>query len=429
MHLRLIENGSAESIVVSASVRQALDRASRKWRTELRLPELPLTISDHTTGQSLISARGVAGFVRVGEVTIDILPKFLVREGSERDWLPSMWRFLSYAEGLELTDSKVGLNYSSKDGIADLLADVFIRSTKSANVLGYPVGFQKRKERTEFLRGKLDLSRVSVFVPYSGKLPVVSSRLTRDVTATRLLKWAAKRLAVLVERSSRRKILLSWVADLNDVAELHDSRISVQSVSRQHPHLSPALEIAQLLLADASGNFGSSSHEVSGFLWNSDDIFESAMRRLVSEVVRPIGLVASKRGHRLLKNENFTPPRFSSTFPDIDVYSGKKSRLILDAKYKVFERMPSSGDAYQIIAAGRVAGVSTVGLIYPGIGATLEAEEVVPLGDGLPERIILIRIGLSAFSTRPRLNELKRIFRKEIEKWLTYQPTGPALPA
>jgi 5-methylcytosine-specific restriction endonuclease McrBC regulatory subunit McrC len=219
------------------------------------------------------------------------------------------------------------------------------------------------------------------------------------------------------------------VADLNDVAELHDSRISIQSVSRQHPHLSPALEIGQLLLADASGNFGSSSHEVSGFLWNSDDIFESAMRRLVSEVVRPIGLVASKRGHRLLKNENFTPPRFSSTFPDIDVYSGKKSRLVLDAKYKVLERMPSSDDAYQILAAGRVAGVSTVGLIYPGIGNALEAEEVVSLGGGLPERIILIRVGLSAFSTRARLNELKRIFRKEIATWLTHQSTGPALLA
>lgn len=409
MHLEVVENGGPVFAPIDELARNALERASRSWRVRLKLPEPPILLTRGERGDLEVRARGVAGFVRAGGVTLDILPKFLKdKEGVSRRHA-AMWRFLAYARGLELLENTAALTAGKSQGLADLLADVFLNSVCRAGSLGYPVGYLKRREVSQFLRGRLDLSRLEEIAPYSGKLPVISARLTRNVAATQALKWSANRLARLVENSDRRKALLDFVSTLPDVGPANFEKLHTAATVRQFPHLSDALEICQMLLANRLGAFSEKGMGVSGFLWNSDNVFESAMKRLVAEALRPHGLVVEKRAHPLLRHSWSGLPRVSMTYPDIDISHRKASRLILDSKYKDLGVFPVSSDVYQVLAAGRVARTRVVGLVYPAEGDIVRVRSADPLGTGDPSALIAMEVGLHVFEKSSALKTAKKI--------------------
>jgi hypothetical protein len=94
------------------------------------------------------------------------------------------------------------------------------------------------------------------------------------------------------------------------------------------------------------------------------------------------------------------------------VFSPAGSILILDAKYMASPRDPAAGNAYQVLAAGRVAGVRTVGLVYPTSGVGLrETVSYEPVGSGLPRELVQLEIGLLSFSDRLAVKRLQAQFQ------------------
>ena len=415
MHVELTENDAGVLLSLTEHEAGRLRLASARWRKALRLPGMPLSVEQHEPGRFLVYASGVAGFVKIGNLSIDIAPKFLDRVSAGDDWRTAMWRFLAYGEGQELLNEHAVGCVTKGIGIADVLADSFFRSASLGHVMGYPMGYRQKHEQSDFMKGKLDNSQLMRLVPFTGSIPVVSSRLSRDVALNRLMKWAALKLASLVEKPSRRKRLMGWASDLAEVSSLPPDPTLVTNYKQQYPHLVPAIDIALILQADLLGTYGVDSTPVPGFLWNSDDLFERAMRRLFADAARPLGLEVKKRPHRLLRKFLAYGAKYASTYPDIDIFDAGGSQLILDAKYKVFSDYPSSDDTYQVMAAGRVACVSDVALVYPTSSMGFSTTVFEPFGLGLPRRVTVIQIGLESFKDR---GSVRRI-QEEIQVWLT----------
>lgn len=422
-YVEIDEYGDPVTISPTESDVVALKIASRRWRSQLRLASNPIEVRPLPGGDYSILAKNVAGFVRVGNLSLDIAPKFLNRASAGPAWRAALWRMLAYGYGYDLLGAMASGSFVENDGIADVLADLFLRSASQASIRGYPLGYVFAAERSQFLRGRLDVRRLHAELPFTGRVPVVSTRLSRNIALNRLLKWAALRLSRLVESPHRRRALTVWANQLADVTPRPPRLEHVPSPRRHYPHLEPAVDVAKVLLADQSAGFAQGGLELPGFLWNSDDLFERTARRLFNDAARPNGLAATKRGHRLVAvAEPSGGVRYSSTFPDIDVHAAGAARLIADAKYKVLGRDPSSDDIYQVLAGGRAADVENVALVYPAGGVGVASRRTEPVGPGRPLHLHLVIIGLESFGSAVSLRNLQA----DLSAWLSAALSGTA---
>jgi 5-methylcytosine-specific restriction endonuclease McrBC regulatory subunit McrC len=414
--MELVENAPPVPVALTPSQAVSIADTSTHWRKKLRLREDPIRLSIGPNDSYLIEARGVAGFIRVGEVTLEIAPKFINRETAGTGWRAAMWRFLAYGHGIQALSDAAG-SPSKEEGIADVLADMFMASLKGAAARGYPVGYRTSAFSTPFLRGRLDPKEYAKLLPPTGKLRVVAPALTTDTPTNRLLKWAGSELAATVEEPHRRQQLINWSAELPGVSSAPPAARAVPLPRRHHPYLVHAVEIAKLLLDDWEAGYESGELLLPGFLWDSENLFERAARRLASDACRSLGLSVVKAPLPLARlKSNDTDARLD-TIPDITIRAGGAPLFLMDAKYKVLGEHPNNADVYQVLAGGRVADVGSVALLYPAGDNSLASSSYMPFGEGMPSLVSTVTIGLGAFSSRSALRSL----RDEFASWIFQQ--------
>jgi len=419
--VEVIEYGQAVTLEIESLEAEAITDASQLWRKKLKLKDPPLCLTQLEKGKYSLKARGVAGFIKVGNLSLEIAPKFLNRNTAGPGWRSAMWRFLAYGRGIEALSQTSG-RLGVEEGIADVLADMFLTSLKGASTRGYPLGYKPNRLDSSFVSGRLDPKKFSRLLSITGKIGIVTTKLTNDIPTNRLLKWAGHELARTVESPSRRKRLNLWATELPNVSTVPPRIEQVSSPSRQYPHLVHAVEIAKLLYDDREISYAKGGLDLPGFLWDSDDLFERATRRLLSEAARPLGFRVSKRSHVLAKTTSAEKEALTHTTPDIDVWHGEHSVFIVDAKYKNLGRNPSNEDFYQILAGGRVRFVPTVALLYPAAGTGVTDRSYKPIGDGYPTTVLATTIGLESFASRSKIRSL----RDEITSWIVTATTIPA---
>jgi len=419
--VEVIEYGHAVTLEIGQSEADSISESSELWRLRLKLKEQPFRLTKLGPSRFNLEVRGVAGFIRVGNVTLEIAPKFLNRDTAGPNWRSAMWRFLAYGRGIEALSQTSG-RAGVEEGIADVLSDMFLTSLKGASIRGYPLGYKPRRFDSSFVSGRLDPKKYFRLLPVTGKIGIVATQLTSDTSTNRLLKWAGHELARTVESSGRRKRLNLWATELPNVSAIPPRIEQVPSPSHQFPHLVHAVEIGKLLLDDRETGYAGGDLDLPGFLWDSDELFERATRRLLSEAARPLGFNVSKRSHTLASTTTKGKETSTHTTPDIDVWHGKRSVFVADSKYKNLGSAPSNSDFYQVLAAGRVRGVPSVSLIYPATGSGVTDRIFKPQGGGYPLTVLVTTIGLESFASRFKI----RLLRDEVTNWMKDATSIPA---
>jgi 5-methylcytosine-specific restriction endonuclease McrBC regulatory subunit McrC len=366
----------------------------------------------------MISARHVTGFVQVGNIYVEVRPKFLdSNRFDEASWRTALINLVLLAiEDLPI-DGTTSASVHKNLPVPDLLAESFIRAILCGSQRGLPRGYRETNESLPFVSGRLDFRRAIDLFRAPPKVPVVRDELTEDITVNRLLKWAASTLAAMVV-SSRRAGMLKELAFGFNCNSVRCSIIEARrvTVGPQHKPLTAAIQVARVLLENSNLLHAGEGPEIPGLLWNSADIFE----RLVFRVVRRS--VASRNLRALKTRERFADPvSVGSTLhmtPDIQIRWRNVPQTLLDAKYKTFDRVPLTSDVYQVIAAGKALECDNVGIVYPGSGVSVWEWQL--RGAGRPHTLRAITLDLSVLATPVGLRELGNAM------WEFLQPMLPA---
>lgn len=364
--ISLREFGPPQWVALTTREREQLEATSEAWKRSLGLPSPPLRFE--ARGDLIgIAAQGVAGTMRVGEVRVEIAPKFLDpgKDGDERDWRQAFWQILIIAqEGKSLFGRAVGTDASAVS-IADLLAEIFLRSYARGTTRGLPLQYTENVEMTATVRGAFDVERFGAWIAEPWRVPIRETVLTSDTPLARLFGWAAAQLRTVTSSMSRARELDSIrhalpgsgrAAPKLDIAERLQLGV-------QHEALRPALEVALLLLRGHGIRHGEGERDVIGFLWRSEDIYERFLFWLCREAGRARGLLVRKVSARFGLSSTAPP---MTTTPDIvfgHPYGGAVA--VLDAKYKILNSTPKAGDSYQILTSANHFGCPEVGLVYP----------------------------------------------------------------
>ena len=350
----------AESIDLSS-----LAEANKRWRRTLGLSGDPIRVEDIGNGLLRLRAEAVTGVIRIGNTDIEIAPKFLSVEGGS--WQTVLWRILTVVEGGHVDDNLTTAHQLASLSIPDLLAEMFLSSYAKGAARGLPRGYLADPGRGNTLRGKLDTSRLGEWLARPWELPYVADILTDNTALARLLRWSAECLAATVKAPGRARAVREIAAGLSHVGKRPPHLLEAQRISLgpQHQGLEAARVVGVLLLEGAGVHHASGEHTLSGFLWNSDAIYENYVYWLCRRA-------ASQRGKRVNKNEikfgQVIKGKGSKlkTTPDVVFHDADGVPVaVTDAKYKHLSSRPKAPDTYQVLTAGHVLGCQRVSLTYP----------------------------------------------------------------
>jgi 5-methylcytosine-specific restriction enzyme subunit McrC len=329
----------------------------------------------------------VTGFVKVGNLNIEIVPKFL-GDKPFSGWQSALWNILVAVDP--------GLNHgirgtftdAASTSLPDLLGQVLLRSLREARLEGLPRSYRRVRGRLRVLRGRLDTRDGVAMLTRPDLLPCVFDVFDVDNPINRLIRWAGMELS--------RDALSGWLG-----AALYDEAIAMGEIASEPPNvghaerltlpiqnssLAPALVVARLVLLGRGGRFGGRDMEAPGFLWNSAYVFQEFCALVLWRALRRLPGTRLERHRVPLAVPDDALDASLQTEPDMRICIGSQTALLLDAKYKTFAGQPLSSDAYQVIAGGRAVGCRHVVLLYPGSGQTRHRSWLVA-GTGVPERV------------------------------------------
>lgn len=344
---------------------RALAEANERWRRALGLSGDPIRVEDIGDGLVKLRAEAVTGVVRVGDTDIEIAPKFL--NAADDSWQTVLWRILTVVEGGHVDDNLTSAHELESLSMPDLLAEMFLASYAKGAARGLPRGYLTEQATGTTLRGSLDTSRLDDWVSRPWQLPYVADLLTDDTPLARLLHWSAECLAATVKAPGRARAVREIAAGLAHVGRQPPHLFDAQRISLgiQHQGLEAARIVGLLLLEGAGVHHASGDHALSGFLWNSDVIYENYIFWLCRRA-------ASRRGQRVSKGVIRFGEVISGagskleTTPDVVFRDAQGTPVaVTDSKYKRLGSRPKSPDTYQVLTAGHVLGCQRISLTYP----------------------------------------------------------------
>lgn len=343
----------------------ALSTANKRWRRVLGLSGDPIRVENIGNGQVKLRAEGVTGVIRIGVTDIEIAPKFLsIPHGN---WQTVLWRILTVVEGGYVDDCLTAAHHPASLSIPDLLAEMFLASYAKGAARGLPRSYLEVQTGGTTLQGSLDTSRLSEWIARPWELPYITDLLTDNTPLARLLRWSAECLAATVKSPGRARAVREIASGLSHVGRQHPHLYDAQRITLgiQHQGLEAARVVGLLLLEGAGVYHAAGDHALSGFLWNSDVIYENYVYWLCQRA-------ASQRGKRVYKRVIKYGEIVAGvgakleTTPDV-VFLGAQGTpvAVTDSKYKRFGSRPKAPDTYQVLTAGHVLGCQRVSLTYP----------------------------------------------------------------
>jgi hypothetical protein len=372
----------------------ALQRASARWKGALGLPSEPFTVEE-AGADLLVSSRHVTGVVRVADLDIEVRPKFL--GGSHASWQTALWRILAAVDGGLIDDNQTSATHTDDEGIADLLAQVFIASWGKGSARGLPRQYRTSASVGSRVHGALDTTRLGEWIAKPWAVPYLSDELTDDTPLARLLRWAADQLAVNVHTPGRRRSLREVSGMLHHAGRLVPSLGDARRIhlGAQHQALKPALDMALLLLEGRGIHHAAGEFEIPGFLWRSDKVYERFVYWLAQRAARRCGYSVSKQAISFGEVVRGEGARLATTPDVVFRHRDRTPAAVLDAKYKNYGARPKSDDTYQILTGGHVLGSPRVALTYPtDTGASVTTWRVTSGLGGQPIALSAIPLDL-----------------------------------
>jgi 5-methylcytosine-specific restriction enzyme subunit McrC len=393
----LREFGDAQPISVDAAGAEEIAAAAASWKAALKLKRPPLAV-ERAGRRWQLRAEGVAGVVRAGGVTVEIVPKFLSRlPRNGVEWRRALWRVLLLIEGhrestFEPLDARAGVAWS----LPDLMAREFLHSLDRGSARGLPSEYMPVDAALPVLRGRLDAAAWGRLGMRPWELPCRFDELSADNPTNRLLRWAGEQLQTTVASPRLAFRLREAAAIFGPITPrpptlMHAERLRLGSM---HAGLAPALAIAIVLLRNRSLEHGDDRGALDGFLWEGERLFEAFALRIAGRAAASFRLRAEKR--RIPVGRPLGSGAPLRTNPDICVHGGAGHVEIVDAKYKRNRGHPKAADVYQVLAAGKVGDSRDVGLVYPlEWGDDRRAHRWEVDGAGSPERLWALGLDLT----------------------------------
>lgn len=366
MNIKLTEYG--EAVGFSSVSLSELEKLSKIWKQRLGLKDNPfnLLIVDN---QTQLRAIGVAGFINVDGVDIEIKPKFL-QETEDEKWRKLLWNILALTENYSNNIFGVaGVERGDENAnFLDVMGWVFLNSLKESLTEGMPRGYVEKEAVFNEIKGNIDYTKIKSILEKPFSFPCKYDEYDEDIALNRLLKWAGIFLSEKVNSFFLSHMIRDYTSQIH-ASSLPPGPIEADNIvlPSQFFQLQSALSISKMLLKQEDFHHKNNRNLKSfGFLWKSHKVYEDFLKKVLSISIKHIhpnyNLVSQ---YSIIVGEKYvgaTENIFEK--PDFKIKKDKDIIFILDAKYKL-RNNPKPEDFNQIIVACKVGKCLYGILLFP----------------------------------------------------------------
>jgi 5-methylcytosine-specific restriction enzyme subunit McrC len=311
-----------------------------------------------------LTALGVVGILQLPHATLSIRPKLSAA---------NMALLIDMAEPPPDWSSHSAVD---ADRLIGLLACWFARLFAERADSGLPRDYVERRERSQHLRGRLDVGRQLAAGPgLKDRLHCRFEEFTIDTSANRLSRAVAQ---ALLSRSDVSEPIKSAIrAALGAFDEVSTEPISPELCAAAQPRSGAAaddqrlVDVSRLVASGLGFDVGRSAGP--SFLLDLEEIWE---RYVTASIARAFADRSEVSVHAqpilsIGRDSDQQPPL--RLRPDVVIRLDGKPRFVVDAKWKRLDASPPTDDVHQALAYAAALGASKAALVYPGGGSRRRA--------------------------------------------------------
>ena len=343
-----------------------------------------------------VKALNYVGVIKAGDITIEILPKFL-KNGEKRNFeelkgvaIKNLLKMLEFTQRLKIKE----IDYTGLEEVKHDFFEVFIylfaKNLLSLLKVKQNYEYVRRRDELRFVKGRIDFARYT----NPARLHIIPC-IYYERTINNLINRTLKYTCYLLSRKTKSPEnyrLLRRIMDILDgvtLTPVTPQEIDRITFNRLNIDFKPFIELCRLILEGSTLTLQASKIETFSLMIPMEKLFEEFVARVILKegLHKVFGenaelLVQYKIGH--LAEKVYKDGRRRVLFklvPDIAVKVNDEFRLIIDTKYKRLDPDSaklgvSSQDAYQIYAYCKVLGAKKALLLYPDNLVDIDSKEL-----------------------------------------------------
>lgn len=323
-------------------------------------------------GHKHIKARHFVGYVEVGEVSIEILPKADRSDSSPTEvWSAGLLEMLRVALGIRLDHLPNASQKVTRNRLLDLIAQAYVAELEPLLHKGLAKGYRTTSTNGTVFRGRLKISEhLRDNIAHADRFFVEFETFDHDILVNRLLAAALDALSwcALSDGAARSvDTCLSRLPELQyrSVTSADFDRIRLTRATQRY---ASALTYARLILSHQGPQLRTGRERVFALLFDMNALWERYIAVLLRRVA-PTGIhVSTQERHVFWKPELHGARKIR---PDVvlrdAVNDGPgKTLLVIDTKWKVpANGLPSDDDLKQMFVYNELLVGARSMLLYP----------------------------------------------------------------
>lgn len=319
-------------------------------------------------GHKHVRARNFVGYVEIGDLAIEILPK------ADRDdttgaevWSTGLLEMLRVAHGLQLDRLPDASQLGGRSRLLDLIARAYISEVNRLLHEGLAKGYRTTASNGTVFKGRLKIAdHLRDNVAHAHRFFVEYETFDRDILVNRVLAAALDALSwcALSDAAARGvDVCLSRFPELSQRAIPADAfeRITLNRATQRYAN---ALTYARLILSQRGPQLRTGRERVFALLFDMNVLWERYIAVLLRRVA-PSGVhVSTQERHEFWRPERHGVRKVR---PDIVVRTADENvLLVIDTKWKVPKNgLPSDDDLKQMFVYNELLDGARSMLLYP----------------------------------------------------------------
>ena len=342
-----------------------------------------LTPKIDAKGKQLQAAQYV-GVVRLGEQTIQILPKIhksRERDTSAREATANLLHLLAYAADVPIDEQGVAPLLAKKSDWFEILIRLFATHMASLWQRGALHAYRAVDQELGVLKGKWRIADQLRYPASLHQFHVTSDEFTADTEINRALRFVVERLWQLTcDGANRRQLelLREWMDGVTLPNAVNRAALDDAHITRLNRAYVPVINLARMFLDGGALQLAADTTQTYSFVFDMNVLFESFVFRflqrhrsqILPEAAAQWKFVAQAGGCKLHLALHQGIRNAFALKPDIVARSGDRYPLLLDTKYKRLHPTKAAlgidpADFYQMHAYATRYECPRVILLYP----------------------------------------------------------------
>ena len=340
-------------------------------------------------GQVCFQARQFVGIVRLGNRTLQILPKVhrsLDRDASISEASRNLFWMLDYAQRLSIRETNLATLQKAKNWF-EILIYSFASHLKKQWLKGAPRHYQAVDAVLPTLKGKWRIPAQMRRPAQKHQFAVTYDEFTTDTPLNRIFRYVVELLWKLTRDSTNRQLLSDlryWMDEVTLLPAIALQDTQQVRLTRLNQQYEPLLNLAMLFLQNLGLTLSVSDQTAFAFLFDMNQLFESFLtgflqrhrREILPDTLSDCQLLPQGR-QAACYLATYQNRRVFKLKPDLVFRDRDHYPLLMDFKYKRLNPSDrklgiSEADFYQMYAYLNRFQTSQVILVYPQIADMAE---------------------------------------------------------